>query len=428
MDDFEVMADEESIKATMGKKVLFSRLDRTLKTPMNFFLDEVEQQISSTFTVYWVENGPPEVFCLRGEARTLIVFSERYLELVGFARHLMVDSYFSPGIRMEMAERTCLKLIAELALRQGDSEFAVLAFLKSIVGKGIYIPDTNTLLDLELQPKNEAYMATWFYGLAHELGHVAAQPMESVRSGLFSDEAILSGIRIAFNHFPYPKAFREEALTKASKQRSESVLGIDNLRSEGLADIFAASILLKSTYDFMNVVKSGPFRIEQFIAEMMIFLNIIVIIQRCRQVAQCTSQSTPSVEFVQEIGLHPVAACMRGLMVHEYLQHSAARFIFNTENVSQSQLKQTNDLVNGINYSLRKAIEAIDTGMGRAMRFALFPETRERQLLEQFTHEISCRNAPLSILSISEAQQFCNLADVLKVDGEGLKALRTITG
>ena len=50
----------------------------------------------------------------------------------------MVDSYFSPGIRMEMAERTCLKLIAELALRQGDSEFAVLAFLKSMVGKGIY--------------------------------------------------------------------------------------------------------------------------------------------------------------------------------------------------------------------------------------------------------------------------------------------------
>jgi hypothetical protein len=292
MDEFELIAEEESIKSQLGRNAVFWKYDRTANTPMNFFLQTVERQVNSQFSVYWVSHGLPEVFCLRRESRTTIAFSERYLELVGFIRHSIVEDAFA-ALRVELVERTCLKLIAEFALRYGDPNFAVLSFLKSIVGKGIYVFDTNTLLAVEHSPINEAYMATWFYGLAHELGHVASHQLEmSMRDGLFSDEVILDRIKIALDHFPYPEPLKHQFLTKASNCRSEFILGLDNLRSEGLADMFAASLLFESTYNIMAVAKSEPFRIEQFIAEMTIFLNIISIIQRCRQVVQIASQAS----------------------------------------------------------------------------------------------------------------------------------------
>jgi hypothetical protein len=423
MDEFELMAEEESIKSLLGRKASFWRYDRTPNTPMNLLLETVEQQVSSQFSVYWVSDWTPEVFCLRGESRTLVIFSERYLELVGDIRHSIVQDSLA-DVRVELAERTCLKLIAKFALRYGDPEFAVLCFLKSIVGKSFYIFDTNLLLNLERQPIDEAYMATWFYGLAHELGHVASRQLEmSMRGGLFSDEAILAGIEIALDHFPYPEAFKQESLVNASKYRSEFILGIDNLRSEGFADIFAATILLQSTYNIMGIVKSGLFKIENFIAEMIVFLNIIIIIHQCRQVAQLASQSTPDRSAREVLALHPVAAHVRALMLHEDLGRSAATFIFNTKDISEQQLKQSNELVNEISRHLGKAIKAIDTGMGRAMRFSLFAEERDQHLLEKFTDEVSGGDAFSSIL---EAQQFCELADLLEVHGEGLDALKTI--
>ena len=248
MDEFELMAEEEAIKSMLGRKAVFWRYDRTTKNSMNFFLQTVEQQVSSQFSVYWVSQGLPEMFCLRGETRTLVIFSERYLELVGLVRQLIVKDSLA-NLRVELTERTCLKLIAEFALRYGDPDFAVLSFLKSIVGKGIYLLDINMLSELKHSPINEASMATCFYGLAHELGHLVSHQDEmSLRGGFFSDEAILTGIKTSLDHFPYPEFFKNESLANASKRRSAFVLGIDNLRSEILADIFAASILLVLSY------------------------------------------------------------------------------------------------------------------------------------------------------------------------------------
>lgn len=424
MDEFELTAEEESIKSQLGRNAVFWRYDRTTNTPMNFFLQTVERQVNSQFSVYWVSHGLPEVFCLRRESRTTITFSERYLELVGFIRHSIVEDTFA-DLRVELVERTCLKLIAEFALRYGDPNFAVLSFLKSIVGKDIYVFDTNTLLALEHSPINEAYMATWFYGLAHEVGHVASHQLEmSIRDGLFSDETILDGIKIALDHFSYPETLEQRFLTKASNCRSEFILGLDNLRSEGLADMFAASLLCESTFNIMGMLKSEPFRFERFIREMTIFLNIISIIQRCRQVAQIASQPSHAQQSVQEnLALHPVSIYVRALMMREYLEHYVASFLFNSENISRKQLKQISKLFDEINHHLSENIQAIDTGVARAIRFALFPEEHDAQLFEKFTHEVSCEN---TFPSISEAQQFCELADMLEVHGERLCTLRSL--
>lgn len=260
---------------------------------MNFVLDEVERQIGPRFSVYWMDGGPPEVFTLPGFSPSPVVFSTRYLSLSAFIRHLFVDEYLK-NVLVDVAERTTLKLMSEMALRYGDPDYAVLAFVKSVTGKGIWLNDEDQVMSLEYEPIRESYMATWFYGLVHELGHLHQnQPQHFSNGHMFSDAGILGAITVALDKFSsYPDSIKHEAIERAKQQRSNSVLGNDQIRSEGLADIFAASVLFKTTFDIMREINQEKFEVVQFIQEMIIFLNIITIIDRCRRVASVASSTT----------------------------------------------------------------------------------------------------------------------------------------
>jgi hypothetical protein len=201
---------------------------------MTFVLDEVERQIGPSFSVYWVDGGPPEVFCLPGLSPSPVVFSTRYLSLTAFIRHLFVDDSLK-NVLVEVAERTTLKLMAEMALRYGDPDYAVLAFVKSMTAKGIWLNDDDQTMALEYEPKNEAYMATWFYGLVHELGHLHPNQRQHFPDGhVLSDAGILAAITVAVESIAsYPDSIKYEAVERAKQPQSKSVLGIDHLRSEG---------------------------------------------------------------------------------------------------------------------------------------------------------------------------------------------------
>src|SRR5207244_1849182 len=168
---------------------------------------------------------------------------------------------------------------------------------------------------------NEAYMATWFYGLVHELGHLYPGAMQHLPEGLmFSDAWMLDAITCALDKFPsYSVSLKQEAIERAKQHRSLSVLGIDQVRGEGLADIFAASVLLQTTSDTMREINQERFQIIHFIAEMMIFLNIIGFIERCRGVASDASAKTPDRNVVLENTLHPVSMVVRAIMQRVYL-------------------------------------------------------------------------------------------------------------
>jgi hypothetical protein len=426
MDRFEQVAIEEALKSELGKTASFSRYDRGNRTPMNFVLDEVERQLGPTFLVYWVDGGSPEVFCLPGFSLIPVVFSTRYLDLSAFVRHVIVEP-FEGDLRAEVAERTALKLIAELALRHGNPEFAALAFLKSIVGKGIFLNDGNRLMELEYQPINEAYMATWFYGLLHELGHISHQPIDQFAGGgAFSDEWIVHALTTALNTFPYPASLKRKAVEKATRHRSDFLLGIDHLCGEGIADIFATSILFQTTFDIMKKVKKDTFRIHRFIQEMTIFLNIVGFIERCRKVAIVASTPSPDMDAALDVALHPVAVYVRALMARVYLEYAVAVIMFHTNEPTPEQQDRVNDAINEINNPFKNRIDTIDTGLARAMEFALFPERRQegQVLLEKFQNEVS----PLSggQITLLEAQRFCELADSAGVRSEMLQALRHV--
>jgi hypothetical protein len=423
MTHFQERAIEEALRSELGKAAGFGLYGRENRTPMTFVLDEVERQIGPRFSVYWVDGGSPEVFCLTGFSTSPVVFSTRYLSLTAFIRHLFVDDYLRNDL-VDVAERTALKLMAELALRHGDPDYAILAFVKSVTGKGVWLNDRDRVMELEREPIDEAYMATWFYGLAHELGHLHPNQTEHFPDGHFlSDDGILDAISTALNKFSYySESTKHEAIERAKQQRSQSVLGIDQVRSEGLADIFAASVLFKTTLDIMREVGKKRFKMVQFISEMIIFLNIIAAIDRCRRVSSIASATMADREAVVESLLHPVSIAVRALMQRLYLESAVTTYQFGTDHTPE-QLRDVGKLVDDINTHFTETINAVDSGLARAMEFSLFPERREHELalLEAFGGDL-----PNSTPGLLEARHFCEMADSLGVSGKLLEALKDI--
>jgi len=422
MTDFKELAIEEALRSELGKTAVFGRHQRDIRTPMNFVLDEAEKQMGPQFSVYWVKTGPPDVFCLSGFSPSPVVFSSRYLSLTAFIRHLFVDDWLK-NMLVEVAERTTLKLMAEMALWQGDPDYSVLAFVKSMTGKGIYLSDDDQLMDLEYAPVSEAYMATWFYALVHELGHLNPDHQQNFPTGhLFSDEAILNAITVKLDDFPYySPSMRQEAVELAKQSGSKSVLAIDHVRSEGLADMFAASVLLQAASNIMRDIRK-PFSIPQFIQELIIFFNIIAVIDRCTRVASIASARTADREARFELALQPVALRVRALMQHHYLDSAITMFLHGSD-YTMEQYQRVVTMINGINKTNAEIINAVDSGLARAMEFSLFPERREndRALLEAFLKDFA-HSGP----GIQETLRFCKMADAIRAESKLLQALKGI--
>lgn len=428
MTDFQEVAIKEILRSILGKTANISPYGRDHRTRMTFVLDEVERQIGPRFSVYWVDDGSPEVFTLPGFSPSPVVFSARYLSLSAVMRTLFVNALKS--VLVQVTERTALKLMAEMALRYGDPDYAVLAFAKSVTVSGVGVSDfasdnTINVMELEHQAIDEFYMATWFYGLAHELGHLSPMQTEHFpESHPFSDTEILHAITAALDGFSYPASIKQEAIEKAKQQQSNSVLRIDQVRSEALADIFAASVLFKTTFDIMQEINQKRFEVSQFISAMAIYLIIVATIDRCRRVARIASATTANQEAHLESMLHPVSVTVRlQLMQRVYLESAVTRYLFDTDEPTREQFQRVRKLINEINKHLQQQIYLIDSGIARAMEFSFFPERRENDwvLLEAFRKELD-----LSSSAIVEAEQFCKLADTVEADSKLLKVLKGI--
>lgn len=434
MTDFQEIAIEEALRSELGKKADFWCYGRKHRTPMTFVLDEVERQIGPRFSVYWVDNGPPEIFCLPGFSPSPVVFSTRYLSLTAFIRHLFVTDWIK-DLLVDVTKRTTLKLMSEMALRHGDPDYAVLAFVKSVTGKGIWLDDGDQLMTLEHEPIHEAYMATWFYGLVHELGHLHPTNKEDFSGNpVFSDDSVLAAITFAVNSFSaYPDNLKQTAIERAKQHRSTSVIGIDHIRKEGLADMFAASVLLKTTLDIMwenyqRGISQKRFQIIRFIQEMIIFLSIVTLIERCRQVATIASRTTSNYETQFEcLVLPPVSIQVRGIMMRQYLDMAVATYLYDDETPSPEQLERAGKIIDDINDHYRDTIDKVDSGFAQAMEFSLFHERRENDwvILEEFRSELEeeLHNSHFQRL---EAQRFCDMAEALGASGKLLQALKGI--
>ncbi len=413
------------LKSQLGKTADFHKYDRSpeFKSPINFFLNHVQKEIKNPFDVYWVENGLPELFSIATIKPPIAVYSRRYIELWYLMRRLM-NSGPLDSFREELAERTCLRIMAELGVRYRDPDWAVRAFLKSILGQSIFLLDIHgaSLLDLEVQPKNEAYTVLWFFGLAHELGHLYVRYKGSDGLLLFSREAAEFVLQRCLGMFPFSDRTRKEVLKRATDGDADYVLSIPRLISEASADFFGALQVMNVTILMMyELGKQVDY--SNFMAEISLCWPILSILERCKRMALSADQYLGDNER-NILALQPVSYAVRNLLIRPILESAIARAITGGRDPSPELSNAVSKIMNDVSQYWQPSLDVVEKGMAKAMRFALFPEERPADLMTQVGAQLLKENESVALVEI---QQFCSLVESFHVDVEAVQALRRIS-
>jgi hypothetical protein len=368
-----------------------------------------------------VDDAPAEVFCLGGFSEPVAVFSTRYIELWADVRAVMANDTIGPDLIPRMAERLFFRLLAELSLSKNDPEFAACGILKSVMaGQGL-IQAPNTLMSLEYEVIASPYMACWFYGLSHELGHFVSLERPGRRLVTIPDDWILSAIEAALSRFDLPSELRTEATSRVRSNPTGFLLGLETIRSESMADIFATSLLFETTTEIMHLVKdrSGnqddryKFNLLAFITEMVLSLNIVALLDRCRRVAILACTPAPTREEGVEALLHPVAVAARLLMVRSHLEMASSHYLFGEQPTPEHHQKAS-DMIDAVMEGLVPATQALERGLAQVVEFSL-----DRQRRPTFLHSIEdwrqvCSKDPVAAaIGSAEIERFCTLAQSL---------------
>ena len=298
------LSDAESVlRGQLGDKVHLRLQDRDIRTPMNLVLDRAEKELGLQFSLYWVTNGPPELFCLNGFSEPVVAFSTRYLELWADLRRAMVSPAES-SLRQNIIEHLSLRIIAELSLTRDNPEFAGCCILQAAMDpEGIFLIP-NDLASLEYEPIGVPYMACWFYGLTHEMGHFTHTLLRKDSSGAFPEQFVKTARDEALSRLTLPPEIEQEVVNLMKSRTGDFILSSDILQTEMTADVFGTSALLASTIEITQIVaKQAGQEIEwtdlfsSFISEMMMSLVIIGILDRCRRAAIFASTAEPQRKF-----------------------------------------------------------------------------------------------------------------------------------
>ncbi len=407
-----------------GQAASFRKYDRSLRTPMNFVLDRARNQVDQDFDVYWIDGGLPGLFGVTGLTRPIVGYNTRYIELLYFVRKALVNAAFDAALLQDMAERVCLRVMAEFALRDGSADWAVRAVLQSVIGEGVHVVDIpgTALMDMEAQPIDEAYMATWFFGLAHEVGHLrSAQP----DAAQLPDNLILRALEASVAEWPHaPGSLKADVLAKAREGDSNFGLSVARLRSEAQSDMFAASVLFQAAVDIAPKV-GRTFQLSDFILETYIVLNLVIMIERCQRVARMADNLHDfDAAARMDFALHPVSYAVRLRMIKFYLGQSIARTRFGAGRPTTEQVDECIQLVTDIWSHMQAAALTADAGMNKAMRFALFPNERPANLMRTFARELT--RSDDKTFQIMHAEHFVELAGSFGVESESVKVLQRI--
>jgi hypothetical protein len=397
------------LPSQLGAESRWRILERDIRTPMNFTLDEATRQLGrDDFVVVWVDGGLPELFALTGLRKPVVVFATRYLDLSAYVRKLFDEGVLA-DFRRELAERAALKIVAELLLRNGQGDLAATFFIRSALGKRIFIPDADWLEQLEVEPIGEAYMAVWFYGLLHELGHL--QPPIDHATGPFSEAAIDEAVRRALRSFEWQEDIDlGQVLAEAARDPSHPI-SARHLKDEVAADVFASAVLLQATVSIMRGVERD-FDPVRFIREAGMFLVVVSFIERCSSAAALVGKGESRGALLRHL-VHPAGYVVRGQATQWYLASAMATFGQPESDPEPERVNAWFEVIDEVTEAVEPAVSQMDSGFADALRFALGPVPPTKGDLGRFAEQIH-ESAPLQL----ETTRFTATADTLGTSSE----------
>src|SRR5262249_16034268 len=160
----------------------------------------------------------------------------------------------------------------------------------------------------------------WFFGLAHELGHLYNRNSHS--SPLFSTEAAEYVLETCLRRFPLPDRKYKEVLERAASGDPHYVLSIPRLSSEASVDLFAAFQLLNIRH-LMMVEMGEQIDIPTFVSEISISWVLLWILERCKRMALVADRYLDK-EQRDELLLQPVSYGVRNLLIRPIFEAAVA--------------------------------------------------------------------------------------------------------
>jgi hypothetical protein len=410
------------VRSQLGDQARWHLYDRSSRSPMNFVLEEADRRLGNEVVVVWVEGGYPQLSAFTGLARPVIVYSTRYVELTAYLRGLLVEEWIA-NRRVEEAERAFLTILSEFALLGHNPQLAGRLFLRSKLGSAIYRTYRGILPGLEAEPISERYMAAWFFGLVHELGHSDEPSPELTETGLLSSEALEESLLESLATFDFAaEVDLAGILDRIRANNHDHPLGVDHLRGEAVADLFAASVLLQATVDILRALEP-PKALDaaHYVAEVYFYLNVIAALQRCNGVVRAASAQQPKPEEMELILLEPAAIGVRLELVKMYLVFSLAAYYSDSDVPTDEEVADWRDLTEQVMASFSSAVEELDSGLANAMRTVFWDEEPLAALLSQAADEL--KGDPLFKLDV---QAFCELAQATGAEDASLAALAAL--
>lgn len=384
--------------------------------PISITIREAVRELGCDVVAYRIEGGLPEVFSMPGFDPAAVGFSTRCVEVVSTLLRLFESASLLKDLLAQVSEQTCLEVMAELALQNGDCAAAVFLISQAALASPRLVLTSSTMLGLELEKYGETYMAVWFYGLLHELGHVRAE--RNPEAGGVSPEDIRWLVEVAL---PDDESLVRELMGSAGR-RARHPLDEEHLRAEVIADRFAADIMWRATQAILDLEgRRDSFDPVAFALVIMDMFDVFVVMSTCKLAADHASRlgftivDEMSVNLAHQVRLNGVAKHVAELLaVHKV---PAAGSPLDADGWHRVLARM---------YSERRERRSqVEVGMERALRTVLHP----------WEHKPDCGSALVAQLreglAITERlllERFLSLGRALSLDHPDLRKLAEVCG
>lgn len=331
--------------------------------PISITIREAIRELGYDAAVYWIDGGMPEVFSMPGFDPAAVSFSSRCVEVGSTLKRLLESVGIMGNAVVPVSKQVLLEIMAELALKNGDCATAVFLISQAALASPAVTFAPSSLLGLEMEQYGETYIAVWFYGLLHELGHVRAERNPDA-SGV-SPEYLrwLAGFAVPDRYASVVREARETAGPGATYPLNE-----EHLRKEVIADRFAADIMWRATEALLDMEERrdsfDPFALTFAMLDM---FDVFGVMSTCKLIADHASKlgsdicGEMSVALAHQVRLNDVIRYAAELLaVHEV--PAAGRRLDADEWLS---------LLGKIYTEKRGRWSGIEAGRDQAMRIAL---------------------------------------------------------
>lgn len=417
--NFQDLILEEAVRSHVGPFADVQRIVRRYHTPMLVAIDEALSDMHSDVAVFWVDGGLPEMFSMPGLKPPVVIFNSRYVEISVLFRNLMLDEVISSEMIAESSERICLQVMSELVLRYGDPSLAAYLNSRAIVGQSIFYNTGSSIMDLEAAKKDEAYMAFWFFGLLHEIGHIATLDSHKYLIDDVDQDIVSEGIERHLSVFPVYSDMPKSFWFPEGNSDAGHPLQPEPLIVEMACDAFAARKLLLSTARVAEEVGRAGVDPRAFSVEILAMLNAISMMEICHRAVRNVIDLPRNIAQQQKLILNPVALAVRSSALSHELSHllGAAYPNLPPDKAAKMWLDFYATWLDGVQGRLGQ----IEAGLARAMRQLFFPWEREAGLAHKLHASLRESGGAMEQLQL---EKFCRLADDLNVVHSDVDFLR----